>query len=805
MSQANELPTRDESKPDAADTPELTSDERLRHHKRWNTITAWIRKHDANLVALRRAARTAIIMPGLFAFSFKVLDNLQMATFTAFGSIALLMLVDFSGSMRGRLQAQAAFSVTGALFVCLGTLTSQTLWLSVLCMALVAFIVIFAGVISSVLASATTALLLVFILSTAVPGSPSVIPDRLAGWALASVVAFFAVWLLWPARVPNNVRNAAANACRAVAAVLREDVSNWLGADSYSRDNHEEVTRVADTAVEALHRSFLAAPWRPAGLSTSSRAVVRLVDELHWLGAQVVALSPPVVMSPAMPVSCHIHSSSADVLESGAALLDKPMSSPADLDVALKKLRAALDAMESDITLHVPSFESDSVKSVTDDIHEETADRKIEEFVTSLEPSFRAQELGSSTYLIGSNIDLAAAADRRSWLDATFGVEPGRSSGRFASARGRAAAHFDPHSVWLHNSVRGAVGLALAVLVAEKTGVQHSFWVILGALSVLRSNALNTGQNALRAITGTVIGFAAGAGLLVLVGTNVSLLWFLLPVALLVAGFAPTAISFAAGQAGFTLTLVILFNLLQPAGWRVGLYRVEDVAIGCAVSMGVGLLFWPRGAAASLSSALRQAYVLSATYLEAAVNFSTDRRDYDVEQSPDKDRAAASAASRRLDDALRTYLAERSSKPVPLPEVAALITGAANLRQTGDAVLALWQNDDRRTNGDQSSARDELSYEVTLLRRWYESFGAALVGDGAVPSAAPKNETADRHLLEAVRDDLRSADGPAAATAVRLVWTRDYLEATRRDQQTLVEPARIVASNPTITQTRQRR
>ncbi len=433
------------------------------------------------------------------------------------------------------------------------------------------------------------------------------------------------------------------------------------------------------------------------------------------------------------------------------------------------------------------------------------SDRRIEEFVTSLEPSFRAEELGSSSYLIGSNIDLAAAADRRSWLDAIFGVQPG-SSGRLASARERASAHLDPHSVWLHNSVRGAIGLALAVFVAEKTGLQHSFWVILGALSVLRSNALNTGQNALRAIIGTVVGFAAGAGLLVLVGTNISVLWFLLPLALLVAGFAPTAISFAAGQAGFTLTLVILFNLLQPAGWRVGLYRVEDVAIGCAVSLGVGLLFWPRGAAASLSSALRRSYALSAAYLESAVNFGTDRSDSDIQasKSPAKERTAAAAASRRLDDALRTYLAERSSKPVPLPEVAALVTGEANLRQAGDAVLALWQKDDRRPRGDQSSARDELSYEVALLRRWYESLGAALVGEGTVPLAASKSETADRHLLEAVKDDLRSADGPAAATAVRLIWTRDYLEAMRRDQQTLVEPAQVVAANPTIPLVRSR-
>jgi hypothetical protein len=181
---------------------------------------------------------------------------------------------------------------------------------------------------------------------------------------------------------------------------------------------------------------------------------------------------------------------------------------------------------------------------------------------------------------------------------------------------------------------------------------------------------------------------------------------------------------------------------------------------------------------------------------------STDRSDGGTQtsQSPAKERAAAAAASRRLDDAFRTYLAERSSKPIPLPEVTALVTGVANLRQTGDAVLDLWEKDVRRPNGDQSLARDELSYEVTLLRRWYERLGAALVGEGAVPPAALKSETSDRHIIEAVRDDLRSAEGPAAATAVRLIWTRDYLEAARRDQKTLVEPAKVVASNPTTSQ-----
>ena len=115
--------------------------------------------------------------------------------------------------------------------------------------------------------------------------------------------------------------------------------------------------------------------------------------------------------------------------------------------------------------------------------------------------------------------------------------------------------------------------------------------------------------------------------LVYLIGTNTAVLWVILPFIVLFAGMAPATISFAAGQAAFTMTLLILFNLLVPVGWRIGLVRVEDVAIGGAVSLGVGLLLWPRGAAAALGRALSQAYTESVGYLGEAVAYGVGRCD----------------------------------------------------------------------------------------------------------------------------------------------------------------------------------
>ena len=118
----------------------------------------WLTARDRGLSALRRAARTAIIMPAQFAFGDKVLHNATMATFAAFGTFALLLLVDFSGPIRDRLQAQASLAATGFVFVTLGTLASRNAYLAAVAMAVVGFVVLFSGVVSSVLAGASTSL-----------------------------------------------------------------------------------------------------------------------------------------------------------------------------------------------------------------------------------------------------------------------------------------------------------------------------------------------------------------------------------------------------------------------------------------------------------------------------------------------------------------------------------------------------------------------------------------------------------------------------------------------------------------------
>jgi len=255
--------------------------------------------------------------------------------------------------MAERLQAQAALAVTGGVFVCLATLASQTAWLAAVAMAVVGFGVIFAGVVSSVLAGATTALLLAFILPVPLAAPASAVPDGLAGWGMAGGVALVATALLWPAPAHDRLRGSAATACRALAARLRAGVAYLLsGMDGQFARDRDHAAAQAGQAVGALRSAFLATPYRPTGLSTPARTTVRLVDELIWLNS--IVIQPGLHRDGVNRAALRVKESAATVLDRAADLLDSRGGSGDELDAALTELAAARARMQKGVTADLP-------------------------------------------------------------------------------------------------------------------------------------------------------------------------------------------------------------------------------------------------------------------------------------------------------------------------------------------------------------------------------------------------------------------------------------------------------------------
>jgi uncharacterized membrane protein YccC len=222
------------------------------------TALAQLRLSDPGHAALRSAARAAIVMPAVFAFADKVIGNPQTATFAAFGSFAMLVLVDFTGPMRSRFIAYLALAGVGAVNIVVGTLCSQNDWLAAGAMAVVGFAILFSGAINGYFAAAATSALLTFILPVTIPAPFTEVPARLGGWGLAAAAGIVAHFVLWPARPRAGLRRDAAEAAAALAELLDADLAD-------DPDRVESRAHAAGQAVAGLRRSYLMAPHRPTG------------------------------------------------------------------------------------------------------------------------------------------------------------------------------------------------------------------------------------------------------------------------------------------------------------------------------------------------------------------------------------------------------------------------------------------------------------------------------------------------------------------------------------------------------------
>lgn len=743
-------------------------------------------------------------MPAVVAVALELVGDEDLTLFAAFGGFATLLFVEFAGPMRARISAQLGLVLAGAVLICLGTLASRTVWTATSSTFIVTFVVLFVGLVSSVLASAGTALLASFILPVTLPGSVESIPDRLGGWLLAGAASLLAISVLWPAPVREPLRLSAARACALQACRLRAEadcVSNGSvpAGGAISEVEADEAT----AAATELRSAFFGASYRSTGLATAERALVRLIDQVVWLDT-ILRRMPlnPRPRSIALAV-CEVKTEAATLLGHSAVLLESAAGDPRLLDAELRRLFRARQHMEHAATSALPLYPA-RVRPGT------SSDSELSEFMTSLEPAFRAQEMTCAVSVIATQAGLFAAACRRSWWRQLLGRPVSGTKSALASAWEDLRAHAERHSVWFHNSARGATALGLAVLIAELTGVRHSFWVVFGALAVLRTTALNTSQNALRGLLGAGIGFLVGGGLILALGTNTTVYWLLLPVAVACAGLGADTVSFTLGQAGFTTASLILYNLISPGGWELGLVRIEDIAIGCAVSLFVGVLFWPRGANSALGKALAEAFFCGARYLQSAVEFALTRDDGLVRSVsvPNAERRRAASAASRLDDALRNFLAERGTKYVPLAGVTALTNAVVVLRFTAEAVLRLWQGADRASRQAQSAASAEVLDASGLVLEWYVGTARAIEGRGRVPAPIDTRLLAGR-LFEAVGCDVVAANEPGSAEMVRTIWTADHIDVVQRLQAAILEPARAASEEcrprSWVTVTRRRR
>ena len=522
---------------------------------------------------LRKAARCAVAMPLAYAIGEYAIGSDEAALFGAFAAFAALGFCNFGGPPKRRAMAYGGYLVASTPLVALGTLVSRSTVPAALLTAVVTFSVIMGETFGSYWEAARNATILAFVLAAAVEAPNSQVDDRVVGWLIACVLAGVLALVMFPSVERHRVRRAVADVLAAAADALTAPVERRLNA-----------LAALDAARTALH-SLTGISFRPVGTARTDRALKISVIEAERIGRLV-----------------HLHHTRGGNLSTDdRALLAETASVLSATATMLRAMPPATPASPEVTTL--VDVRAHHRVALGDTAMAAAGAGDANEAVLVIDRHFPLRRLSLLTLAAAQNGATAVGIERRA-LDAAPIDPPGLGAlivdpaprGTASATERQLRAHLNLRSVRFRNAVRAAVGLAAAMTLAKITNIEHGFWVVLGTLSVLRSNALGTQRTALQAVTGTIVGFALASVLMEAFGGDTTWLWIAFPILAFLTAYTPGTVNFMVGQAFFTVLVVDLFNLSVPEGWRTGLVRVQDIAIGVTVSLVVGFVLWPRGA-----------------------------------------------------------------------------------------------------------------------------------------------------------------------------------------------------------------
>ena len=697
--------------------------------------------HDPGRIGLRRGIRAAIALPAALAITLYVVDDPAGAVFAALGTAALLITADYAGTWQRRLRAYAVTGVIGTPIILIGWAAAQTLVSAVLVTLIVAFIIAFVSLLRGTFAVGAPAVMLTFVVTVSLGGRAESIPGYLEAWWIAVAVSTVAALTIVPRDVRAPIREALADTLTRGAIAVR---AAWLGEPDVSTITTS--LTVLSASVVRLNSAYDGNPFRPSGATTRDRSLTLLVNHVNSASLLLSGTVDPERSANAAPRL----DGAQDVATELADSLD--CLSRACLDPTVIPTAAALDEARGRHRIAVEAWVLASRQAGADS-------RTIAEGVRNDHLLRMAALMGEQMIELGRELNGAPPEELEH--------EPPIPRQPWSTI---AVAHLNLGSPWLRTALRTAIGLALAVLVVKLTDLSHGFWVLLGVLTVLRYDGQGTRHLVIPAIIGTVSGVLIATALILGVGTHSAVLWMLLPVAVFLAAWAPLAVSFPVGQAAFTGFILIAFGIIAwPPNLTTGLVRIEDIGIGIAVALVVGLLMWPRGALGALHGEIAAGLHASTAYLALALRAMSEVVDpRDIARA----RLEARAASQRASDTYDMAIMQRGSGAADALQWASMAT-ATHLVLAVSRIFSLFA-----TVPPILTAAPSTIPAVTAAGEVSAEHWQAVIADMADDDQYEPTATQAPPLTQAaaVPEPVDVTDAESARAYVAAVWAINWLE-----------------------------
>jgi uncharacterized membrane protein YccC len=650
-----------------------------------------------------------------------------------FGAFVGLVFCDYGGPPLRRAGAYLVMIVLGVSVITLGAALSTVPVLGVVGMFVLMFCATLASAFGGYFPLHVAPVALAYSLSVLEPLRDLALPDRWLGWLIGGTMALVAALALWPFERRTGLRGAAIALARDLGEVIAT-----IGAPASA----ERLDRIADSVTDLEAR--LESPLRPFGPGARDIHMVHMVQHLESaveVAAGSIARGVPRGDDAALVDEVALAlTRAADVL-AGERPPEIALAGLAAIDVATVEELRSLEA-RVDVARH------DSGDPL-DQLHSSIPLLTLAHLAVWIEYDAVRVVDGRPD----PTPDLATAPE----VAADASPESAR---RIAGRTGRLAlTELDPEGVILGNSIRAGAALAAAVAITEVLDLEFGFWVALAALCVLRSGVSSTLACARQAVFGTIVGFVVAALLVLVIGDSDVALWIIFPLAVFLAGYAPGAIHFAVGQAAFTVTVVVLFGILDLPGFRTDVLRVENVTVGAVVAVGLSLVVWPRGARQAIARTVASMYRSAADATETFITGTAAARAEAAER--------LSASRRRAEDAFAAAIAEHT-EPI---DVAAWVTVFQVTRLSRALTLGLLPTVDATDDADRDliAAMRETTLGIADDLRAI----AGRLDDAAAMPPAPDHPPIPVAELE--RYVTVAVDDHRTSRAIVLVWWDEML------------------------------
>ena len=518
------------------------------------------------------------------ALSLAFMPGTPGVVMAAFGVFALVATADFGGSVRRRIDAFVGCAIAGVPLILLGVAASGSVVAAIAVTFVITWALAYLAVLRGTVASAVPAMTIVYVVAVMVSGSFDEVGVLLGGYAIALGVGLIATLVVLPRRGLRPMTHACCGALRALAELQRR------------RDAGQEPdTAQLQTALDGIRRASVGNPFRSSGLHRSDRALFILVGQLQTLLTGVLRESTLHGATNTLPPGVALTRASAQTLDDLADSLEHGRGQPSDDEVA---------------RLWLAQWES-AVQMVSDPAQGAEQDR-----LRAVAHAFPTRLMGLATIRLTILVRRVLSLPDEDHSSFPIAIPQPPDYPPWGQLR----AQFTLASPWMRTALRTGAALAAAAAVVEIVGFSHGFWVLLGALSVLRSDTVETLRTSLSALAGTFAGALVGGGLLLVLTPDRWIYAALVVVTAFLAVYAQGTVGFVVSQAIFSLYVIVVFTFVAwPPDLATAAARLEDIGVGIGVSVVVAILLWPRGVYAGLGRNVIQAISMCRQVLEDAM------------------------------------------------------------------------------------------------------------------------------------------------------------------------------------------